>query len=130
MEIHLRKELSNPHSRAKKQARWQARQVHKQELLQSYLKRELKVSASRNQTAKEARAEATWKWQMAIDEEEKTLKNRKWRNEGLRARLLRKKERKAKKVVLHRRRLAEMVLTGGRNQVMPVSQPTLLDSNT
>jgi hypothetical protein len=128
MEIHLRKELSNPHSRAKKQARWQARQVYKEELLQEYVKKEVKVAPSRNQTAKEARAEATWKWQRSIEDEEKAMKNRRWKSEALRARLLRKKERKAQKEAKQRQRLTEMVLADGRNQVVPVKQSTEVET--
>jgi hypothetical protein len=126
MEIHLGKELSNPHSRAKKQARWQARQVYKQELIQEYIRKELKEAASRDQTNAEARAEATWKWQRAIDEEEKARKSRRWESPALLARSLRKKARKAKREAKHRRRLTEMVLRNGRNQVIPSTQELTL----
>src|SRR5579863_9784968 len=42
MELHLQKELSNPHSRAKKQARWQAALTARRELLAQYVRQELK----------------------------------------------------------------------------------------
>ena len=74
MELHLQKELSNPHSRAKKQARWQAVFVRQRELLAQYVREELKDLKGR--TRREARAEAVWKWRerLAVDRREEKMR--------------------------------------------------------
>jgi hypothetical protein len=121
MEINLHKELSNPHSRAKKQARWQEYQTYKRKLLREYINIELASASATGRGAQEARAQAAWKWRRAIEEEERTRKNRRWTSRDMEARVLRKKERKARKALKQRQSLTEMVLQEGRNQVIPKS---------
>ena len=66
VEMHVRKELSNPHSRAKKQARWQTAQIRSKVLLQEYIQAEYANLAGR--TKSDARAEATRAmWTFMID---------------------------------------------------------------
>jgi len=73
MELHLQKELSNPHSRVKKQVRWQAVFVRQRELLAQYVREELKDLKGR--TRREAWAEAVWKWheRLAADRREEKM---------------------------------------------------------
>jgi len=67
MELHLQKELLNPHSHVKKQACWQAVFMRQCKLLVQYVREELKDLKGR--TRREARTEAVWKWceQLAAD---------------------------------------------------------------
>ena len=119
LEVHLQKELSNPHSRAKKQARWQAYQARTKALLQEFIEAEYAHLAGR--TKREARAEATWKWQQHLVEERKAEMRRRWRNRGAEARLERKATRKARKVARRNEKLRNLVLSDAPNQVVPSS---------
>jgi hypothetical protein len=116
MEIAIERELVNPHSRAKKQARWQERDVRKKKLLEEFEQAELRRLNGRPK--REARAEAFWKWREFIAKEEKENKVRKKPKDKV-ARLERKRKRKARKVEKQRQRLREMVLPAGKNQFVP-----------
>lgn len=116
-EVLVARELANPHSRAKKQARWQAYQDHKRSLLQKFVKEELKNLDGR--TRREARAEATWKWRRALVEERRAEVKRRWQNRGAEDRLMRKKARKERKAEKRKERLRNLVLEDGPNQFVP-----------
>ena len=122
MELHLRKELSNPHSRAKKQARWQAAFVRRRELLAQYVREELKDLKGR--TRREARAEAVWKWRERLAADRREDKKRRWIHRGGEASLLRKKARLARKERKLDERLRNLVLKNAPNQVIPADAPT------
>jgi hypothetical protein len=117
VEVYLSKELANPHSRAKKQARWQAHKRRTAVLLKEYLAAELKDLKGR--TAREARAEAAWKWRQRLEEDKKAEEKRRWKNKGREARLIRKKARRERKEQKQRQRLTEMVLQDAPNQIIP-----------
>lgn len=117
MEVNLVKEVSNPHSRAKKQRRWQERQRHEKALLQEYIKAELKDLQGR--TRQEARAEATFKWKQRIEADRKAELKRRWQLRGQEAKLLRKRVRAAKKEAKRNQKLADLVLEQGSNQAIP-----------
>jgi len=117
VEIFLGKELANPHSRAKKQARWQAHQEYKRSLLRDITTAELKDLQGR--TRREARAEATWKWRHKLEEDRKAELKRRWKNRGAEARLMRTKSRKIRKDQKQRERLRKLVLQQEPNQVIP-----------
>ena len=117
MEVNLVKEVSNPHSRAKKQRRWQERQRHEKALLQEYIKAELKDLQGR--TRQEARAEATFKWKQRIEADRKAELKKRWQLRGQEAKLLRKRVRAAKKEAKRNQKLADLVLEQGTNQVIP-----------
>lgn len=117
MEVNLVREISNPHSRAKKQARWQAKKVYERELLMQFLRAELKTLGGR--TRREARADATFKWQQKLDEEKKAELRRRWQNRGQEARLVRKRVRAARKEKKKSDRLTNLVLEQGKNQFLP-----------
>ncbi|KAI0643748.1 hypothetical protein C8Q79DRAFT_976543 [Trametes meyenii] len=119
VEVHLAKELSNPHSRAKKQARWQAFQARQKTLLEELIRAEYANLAGR--TRAEARAEATWKWKNQLDEERKAELKRRWRNRGAEARQVRTANRKARKAARREQKLRNLVLDEAPNQVVPPS---------
>jgi len=121
MELHLQKELSNPHSRAKKQARWQAAFVRQRELLAQYVREELKDLKGR--TRREARAEAVWKWRERLAADRREEKKMRWIHRGGEAALLRRKARRARKERKLDERLRNLVLKGAPNQVIPVDGP-------
>lgn len=120
MEVHLHKELSNPHSRAKKILRWQERQEYQRKLLAQMVANELKNLEGR--TRKDATAEATFKFKQRMEEERKAEMVRRWRNRGDEARLKRRRERKARKAERESRKLSDLVLRAGPNQVIPETQ--------
>ncbi len=117
VELHLQKELSNPHSRAKKQARWQAELARQRGLLAEYVQRELKGLKGR--TRREARAEAVWKWRERLAADLREEKKRRWIHRGGSAELLRQKARKARKERKGEERLSNLVLKEAANQIIP-----------
>jgi hypothetical protein len=117
IELHLQEELSNPHSRAKKQARWQAALARRRVLLEEYMQRELKELKGR--TRREARAEAVWKWRERLAADLREEKKRRWIHRGGEASLVRRKARKARKEHKREERLRNLVLKEGPNQVIP-----------
>jgi hypothetical protein len=117
MELHLQEELSNPHSRAKKQARWQAALARQRELLAQYVQRELKDLKGR--TRREARAEAVWKWRERLAADLREEKKRRWIHRGGEVALVRRKARKARKERKREERLRNLVLKEGPNQIIP-----------
>ena len=117
MELHLQEELSNPHSRAKKQARWQAALARQRELLAEYVQRELKDLKGR--TRREARAEAVWKWRERLAADLREEKKRRWIHRGGEAAMVRRKARKARKERKREERLRNLVLKEEPNQVIP-----------
>ncbi|KAA1466076.1 hypothetical protein DENSPDRAFT_830823 [Dentipellis sp. KUC8613] len=121
VEVHLQKELSNPHGRAKKQARWKAAQARKLSLMQEYMQAEL--ADLKGRTRREARADAVWKWNQRLLEDKRAEKKRRWRNRGQEAKLERKKARKARKEQKQTERLQNLVLKEAPNQFVPPEYP-------
>ncbi|KAI0269291.1 hypothetical protein BC834DRAFT_621822 [Gloeopeniophorella convolvens] len=119
VEIHLSKELSNPHSRAKKQRRWQAALTRQRELLKVYVQNELKDLKGR--TRHEARAEAVWKWRERLAADIREEKKRRWIHRGGEAAVERRKVRRARKERKQDERLRGLVLKDAPNQVIPTA---------
>ncbi len=117
IEVHLQKELSNPHSRAKQQARWQAFQARQKALLQEYIDAEYANMDGR--TKQIARADATWRWQQRLLQDRRAELARRWRNRGADVRLHRKRQRKMRKLEKREEKLRNMVLTEAKNQILP-----------
>ena len=117
------KEVSNPHSRAKKQKRWQERQRREKALLEEYVKAELKDLQGR--TRREARAEAAFKCKQRIEADRKAELKKRWQLRGQEAKLLRKRARAVKKEARRNRRLADLVLEQRPNQVVPAQSSPL-----
>ncbi|KZT27001.1 hypothetical protein NEOLEDRAFT_1131498 [Neolentinus lepideus HHB14362 ss-1] len=131
LEVHVEKELSPPHSRAKKQQRWQAFQAFKRELLQDYIKAEMTPSKmQKHKTAKEARAWAAFRWREKVEEMHKAEKKRRWVNRGALAKLQRKQVRKAKKAARQEKRLRELSLAMADNQVIPEGVPVIAPASS
>ncbi|KAG7096659.1 hypothetical protein E1B28_004074 [Marasmius oreades] len=118
VEQFLFKELSNPHSRAKKLKRWQSAQIQKKALLKSMIDDELKDLSGR--TVGEARAEATFKWRQNLDQEKKALRKARWQRRGGEAKLERKHVRRLRKEEKKRDRLTALTLKEEPNQVVPI----------
>ncbi len=117
VEAFLAKELSNPHSLAKKVKRWKERQYRKKELLKEFVGKE--VQNLNGRTVREAKAEATFKWREHMSAEKEALRKMRWKHRGAEARLERKRARKARKEVQKRQRLTQLVLREEANQVVP-----------
>lgn len=117
MELNLVKEVSNPHSRAKKQRRWQEKQEYERALLLQFIREELKDLKGR--TSREARAEATFKCRQKLDDDRKAELRRRWEARGQEAKLVRKRARKARKEIKKSERLTNLVLQQGNNQILP-----------
>lgn len=115
VEVYLSKELSNPHSRAKKQARWQAYQLYKKALLKDFTDAE--TLALNGRAPREAKADAVWKWREALAAEVKAKKvtSREAASEKTRSKSLRKIRRARKQ----RQRLTNLALDEDLNQVIP-----------
>ncbi|CAL1702194.1 unnamed protein product [Somion occarium] len=123
IEVHVHKELTNPHSRAKKQERWQAYQMYRRSLLHQVIQAEYK--SLRGRTRREARAEATFKWRQQLIDERKAEAKRRWCNRGQEAKLTSKNERKARKADRLDKKLRDLVIPTAPNQVIPGKQARL-----
>ncbi|KZV77162.1 hypothetical protein PENSPDRAFT_746934 [Peniophora sp. CONT] len=117
VEVFVTRELSNPYSRAKKQARWQARMAYKRELLGDMVKAE--VANLRGRTRREARAEAAWKWKQTLDAEDKAEARRRAELRGDVARTEGRRVRKERREKKKEKLLERLVLQDAPNQVIP-----------
>ncbi|EGO01622.1 hypothetical protein SERLA73DRAFT_166171 [Serpula lacrymans var. lacrymans S7.3] len=117
MEVHLAKELSNPHGRAKKQKRWQAAQASKVELLKRFIAKE--IGDLRGRSVREAKAEAAWKYRQKLEDDRKAEKKRRWLTKERLASMERKRKRKDKKEARHNEKLNQLVLREEPNQIIP-----------
>jgi len=117
MEVHLTKELSNPHSRAKKQARWQAATKRKSTLFKKFIAQELTNLNGRS--IRDARAEAAFKYRQKLEEERKAEKKRRWLTKVRGAKMDRNSRRKARKAEKQKEKLSQLVLKDAPNQFIP-----------
>jgi len=117
IETYLFRELANPHSRAKKHARWKVWQFQKKARLEQLFAEETKNLRGRN--PREARAEAAWKWRQEMDEEKEAQRKRRWKHMMSEATLERQTKRRHRKEAKQRQRLTAMVLKEEVNQVIP-----------
>ncbi|KAJ7087194.1 hypothetical protein B0H15DRAFT_781347 [Mycena belliarum] len=117
VEIYLHKELSNPHSRAKKMRRWQSHQAYKKSLLRDYITAEMRELNGR--TTKEARAEATFKWRSKLSVEEEAERRRRWLTLAVAEKSKKKQARKTRKETKRKDQLTQLGLWEAPNQVIP-----------
>jgi len=117
VEGYLFRELANPHSRAKKYARWKTFQLKKKALLAEITSEELKSLNGRTQ--REAKAEAAWKWRQQMDEEKAAQKKRRWKHKAAEAKMEKQQKRRARKEAKQRQRLTALALKEEPNQVIP-----------
>lgn len=122
VEVHVVKELSNPHSRAKKQARWQQFQRYKDQLRKDMVSNELKNLKGRN--TREAIAEALYKWREALEDEKKAKYKARWMTSERVAKIERNRKSKQKKARRQSERLRDLVLDDAPNQVLPRQRRT------
>ncbi|TDL29061.1 hypothetical protein BD410DRAFT_757730 [Rickenella mellea] len=120
MEVAVSRELSNPHSRAKKRERWRQKMALQKKRLEDFMAKELKTPLDR--TRRQIRAEAHFKWQRILQEERKLEMIRRWELSGRKAKLEDKTARKRKKVEKEKERLRNLVLTHEPHQVVPELQ--------
>ena len=128
MEQFLAAELSNPHSRAKKQARWQEREQSKVVLKEEFVTREIERArrtgpgrelGGRRVTPSEARRIGEWKWKNELLRLATQEKHRRWAAGGGEETKKRRQERGARKVRRTHERLRQLVLPEAKNQVVP-----------
>ena len=111
------RELSNPHSRAKKRARYLSSLARRRALLNKFVAEELVNLGGRTRAV--ARVDAVFKWREFVKAERKAELKRRWVVRGLQARLERRKQKQKQKLEKETRRLSELVLGEAPNQVVP-----------
>lgn len=118
MEVFLIRELANPHSRAKKQARWQARLAAEGQLRIQMTREEVKDLRGRKRAV--ARREAIFRWKARIEGEKKQRARAAWIKRGGLEDQARNERRKVKRAATKERKLREVVLPSkARNQLAP-----------
>lgn len=123
VEVYMAKEVTNPHSRARKQQRWQQAQLREKTLLKEMIKEEARNLQGR--TKKEATAEAFWKWRNRLIQERKAEVQRRHDVSGRTAKLVKKRERKVKKQQRLAKKLRALVLDAAPNQIIPGEKTTV-----
>lgn len=116
-EIYLAAELSNPHSKAKKEARKVAHQYYKKTLLKEYVAAELADMNGRS--VREARADAAWKWREKLSREQEEGRKQRWKIRTTQRKAERKQARKIRKDAKQRERLSHLSLRPEANQFIP-----------
>ncbi|CUA70268.1 hypothetical protein RSOLAG22IIIB_00621 [Rhizoctonia solani] len=130
MEQYLARELSNPHSRAKKQERWQQAKEERDQLRVRFMKAakearktgESVTTLGLGLTKKQATKEGLFLFEVHMRETEKARKAKRAEQRGAIAKLERKKMRKERKEKKREEALRNLVLEDAENQVLPPSQ--------
>ena len=119
IEVFLEKELSNPHARAKKQARWQANQAAEKSRFEELVAEEMKQLNGR--TRREARAEAAFRLRLEKKEKVEQQKKMRWKHRVADVSMIRRARKKAKKEERIRGKLTQLQLENEPNQFIPKS---------
>ncbi|QRW15960.1 hypothetical protein RhiXN_03961 [Rhizoctonia solani] len=130
MEQYLARELSNPHSRAKKQQRWQEAKEERDRLRVRFMKaaKEARKTGDSvttiglNITKKQAAKEGIFLFEAHVREADKARRAERAEQRGAVAKLERKKVRKARKAKKIEESLRNLVLEDAKNQVLPTTQ--------
>ncbi|KAG6866488.1 hypothetical protein C0991_003032 [Blastosporella zonata] len=117
VESYLFRELANPHSRAKKHARWLGWQMEKKARYEVLLKEELANMNGRS--PREAKAEAAFKWRQILEEEKEALRKQRWKKINDEATLAKQSKRRERKENKQRQRLTALSLKDEPNQFIP-----------
>ncbi|KAF5370061.1 hypothetical protein D9758_001380 [Tetrapyrgos nigripes] len=117
VEMFLSKELSNPHSRDKKQRRWQQYKLYKKNLLQELVDAEIKANPARPHS--EARVEAEFRWKRQLEEERMEKMKQRSVASGQAAKDEWRARRKARKAEKERQKLTALTLEAAPNQFIP-----------
>jgi len=130
MEHYLEFELSNPHSRAKKQARWQAKKQAVKDLKEEYVTKELerakqtgvgKPLGGRRVKPSEAKRIGEWKWKLEVAKMEKGERVRRFIAKGGLENEKKRQVRSVRKVRRQQEKLRNLVIGEAKNQVLPPS---------
>lgn len=122
IELFLIRELANPHSRAKKQARWQDRMAYEDGLKTTMMRTEMADLQGRKRAS--ARREAVFRWAARVEGERKERAREAWVNRGGLEDLARVRRQQEKREKRKDRKMREIqVGLGERNQVVPKSVP-------
>jgi len=113
----LFRELSNPHSRAKKLKRWRVHQFLQNQLLKNIMAEALANKGSRDE--REVIAEAKFQWRQQLEDIRKAVMKRRWTHKAAEAEMQRKNSRTARKELKQRQRLTELSLKDEPNQFIP-----------
>jgi hypothetical protein len=116
-EIYLAKELTNPHSRIRKVARFKEALARRKNLLKSMVAQETKDLSGRSK--KEAVADARWKWRELLATEAKDTRKKRWVQRGAEAKLEKKMAKRAKKMEKKMDQLTQLSLKSERHQFIP-----------
>jgi hypothetical protein len=119
MEVHVTRELSNPHSRAKRQARWKARREYQRVLLSSLMTDELAAATKEGRSRREARVDAVYKWKGQLAREAREERQRRKIVRGDQAREDKKRAKRTHKATRKIDMLRRVVIQAGPNQVLP-----------
>lgn len=112
MEVFLIRELANPHSRSKKQARWHARLAGEKDLCVQSLRAEFK-----GKQRSLAHREAIFRWNARLDGEKTQRSHDAWTRRGGLERQVRNKRQRIKRAASKDRKLREIALPlKARNQ--------------
>ncbi|KAJ7667658.1 hypothetical protein DFH06DRAFT_1085231 [Mycena polygramma] len=117
VEMYLDRELTNPHSRAKRMKRWQSHQMYKKSLLKDYITAEMRELNGRS--TREARAEAAFKWRAKLSAEEEAERRRRWLTLAVAEKAKKKQARKTRREAKRRDQLTQLKLWDAPNQVIP-----------
>lgn len=118
IEVFLVREIANPHSRAKKQERWQARLAAEDVLRTEMVREEMKDLKGRKRAV--ARREAIFRWKARVEGERKERAHIAWVKRGGPEDQARNESQREKRAARQQRKLRELVLpSGSKNQVLP-----------
>ncbi|KAF7355012.1 Nucleoside transporter [Mycena sanguinolenta] len=117
VEMYLHRELTNPHSRAKKMKRWQSHLTYRKSLLRDYITAEMRELNGRS--SKEAKAEAVFKWREKLSAQDEAERRRRWLTLAVAEKAKKKQARKTKREARRRDQLTQLELLEGPNQVIP-----------
>jgi len=124
MEQYLFRELSNPHSRAKKQQRWQARLAAREEVRDDFINTAVTNSKTQGQTRAEAKREGEFKWKVHDRQVDKLRNQERFVVRGAQERIDRREKRRARKAVRKDVALRNLILAPAPNQFIPPTQKT------
>jgi hypothetical protein len=116
-ELHLLHELANPHSRAARQKRWQAKREAERALFERILRDERKYG--RHTSKARAGHAARQKWKAQLLDERRKERHQRAVTRGDVAKREAKMERKEKKKAKRLEQLRMLVLKEGKNQFVP-----------
>ncbi|KAG8703204.1 hypothetical protein FRC08_003010 [Ceratobasidium sp. 394] len=127
MEQYLARELANPHSRARKQERWQNAKEERDRLRVRFMRAAKEArsmggsttSVGLNLTKTQAAREGAFLFEAHVRKAEKARRLERAVQRGAVAKLARKKARKARKAAKREEALRNLVLESAPNQVLP-----------